>query len=89
MAAPGPPGGLAALVDFVEVENFGAVPDLYGWAGIEGDIGDFRSVRGLIHRALGNPNNIGDLHLSPSLISRTSSGIYECPHSVQTPQSVP
>jgi len=60
MAAPAL-GGLAALVDFVEVENLGAVPDFYGWAGIEGDIVDFRSVRGLIHRALGNPVNIGDL----------------------------
>ena len=61
MAAPAPPGDLSALVDLVEVETLGGVPDLFGWAGIEGDIGDVRSVRGLIHRALGNPVNIGDL----------------------------
>ena len=41
MASPVPPGDLSAFVDLVEVESLGAVPDLFGWAGIgiEGDSG--------------------------------------------------
>ena len=61
MAAPPPQGALTSLVDAVEVESLGGVPDLLGWAGIEGDVGDVRSVRGLLLRALGNPTNIADL----------------------------
>ena len=89
MAAPAPPGGLAALVDFVEVENLGAVPDFYGWAGIEGDFGDFVRFGGSSTGPWEIRSTSATSHLSPSLISRTSSGIYECPHLVQTSQNDP
>ena len=49
------------MVDFAEEETLASVHELYAWAGIDGDVLDPRSVRGLFHRALGSPSNIGGL----------------------------
>ena len=54
------------MVDYAEVETLATVHELYAWAGVEGDVLGPRSVRGLFHRALGSPSNIGDLAFVPS-----------------------
>ena len=75
MGAAGPAAGLAALVAPAEVYTHASVDEVRGWAEFDGDLGDPRSLRGALPRALGAPHLSGTWPSSRPRFGRGPPGV--------------